>query len=110
MAMHAQPALLAMATELPAREQRLQAGGRLHAALLFPALLKKTEGEQDARPGLARCLRAGIDQALQGGVAEALGQFKAAWTRQVKVLALTSRSEAEAWGAVPQEAERALSR
>jgi hypothetical protein len=79
----------------------LQAWGCIHRALLFSVLLEKTEGQQDARSGLARRLRAGIDQALQGGVAETLGQLKSSWTRKIKVLALTSRSEAEAWGAVP---------
>ena len=74
--MHPQPALLTMSAELPAGEQRLQAGDCVQTALLFPVLLKKTEGEQNPGAGLARRLRAGIDQALQGGVAETLGQLK----------------------------------
>jgi hypothetical protein len=81
MAMHPQPALWTMSAELPAGEKRLQAGDCVQAALLFPVLLEKTKGEQDARTGLARRLRAGIDQALQGGVAEALGQLKSPRTR-----------------------------
>jgi hypothetical protein len=110
MAVHPQPALLAMTAELPSGEQRLQAGNSVNTPLLFPALLEKAEGQQYAGTGLARRLRAGIDQALQGGVAETLSQLKSPRTCQVKVLALTGRSEAQAWGAVPQELKGAFSR
>ena len=57
MAVHPQPALLAMTAELPAGEQRLQAGNSVNTPLLFPALLEKAEGQQHAGTGPVQGMR-----------------------------------------------------
>ena len=61
--------------------------------------------QKDAAAGLGRGVGAGINQPGQGGVAEALGQFEAFRSGQIKVMAATAGGQREAGGAIPEKTE-----
>ena len=71
-------------------------------------LFEETEAKQDPWSGLGRAVGSTIQQPPQRQIGEALGQFEATTSRQLKLLATPRGSQTQAWGAVPEHSEALL--
>ena len=100
-ALQPQPAMAALAAQLPAGQHGPHPG---HAAALLQGAIKKGKGQQHPGPGQGRTGLGG-GQAAEADGAEPLGQLKAARTAQLQDVGAAAGGQAQARGAVPQAAK-----
>ena len=103
-----QPATFPLAAELPSGQYGVDRWRRGPTPAPFTDLIEEPEGEQHPRASLGWSVGPCVGHSAQGGIREALGQFKAACPDQFQLLALTCGRQAEAWGPIPEHPERFL--
>ena len=104
-----QPAVAAVAAQLPARQHRLHA--RRGTGFALQGRIEEAEGQQQPRPGVARTGGDGPAalprQPAEGGAGEAPGQLEAPRPAQLQAVGAATGGDAQPRRSVPEEAETA---
>ena len=104
-----QPAVLAVAAQLPAGQDRLHT--RYGCSVRLQGGLEEAEGQQDPWTGVAGslhrqcCFGFQFLQSRQARIGKPLGQFEAARATQFQAVRPTTGADAEARSSIPEEAE-----
>ncbi len=101
-ALQPQPAVAALAAQLPAGQHGLHPGG---GAAVLEGAVEEGEGQQHPRPGQRGAALGGHRQAAEAHGAEPLRQLEAARAAQLEAVGPAAGGQAEAGGAIPEEAE-----
>ena len=101
-ALQPQPAVQALAAQLPAGQHRLHPGDG--ACGLLEGSIKEAKGQQHPGPSQGRTVLGG-GEAAQAGAGKALGQLKAARTTEFQAVAAATGGQAQPRGPIPEEAK-----